>query len=387
MGEAWRGFLPAYLLNFDDVVQGVDTSEHHRKVLLTSHPDSPDLLTFQPFGKQFERDMEKGELEHNLSLDVTAGAGTDDSPVTLTINLTMGDLTGALLRVMLDNRVQALAAGGRFDVSVDAPAMAGAFIYAVPGGGNLAAAQPLSGEPPFGYLSQGASGTYKGFGHDAGPSGYTELILIPFHAMGSTYENKPASVSISIAYRATANQAWRGRAQVVEHLFAEDICNQMPPGAGCCSHSAPHPCMTEAGGGGGGGGDGDCPPCRQVPDWCYGCNGQDQSAKLYAGLARSGINPEFDLWFTLDGQGTLVEISDSGGPFSYLVQGRTPAQQQLDQAGQWTVRWPDLPDQDANTGYLTLSGLLGSNQGEGTWVLGHPRLGDVVRGTWSAVPE
>ncbi len=170
----------------------------------------------------------------------------------------------------------------------------------------------------------------------------------------------------------------------INQLIDRSACDQNPEGAFCCT-GAIDPCYVPSGSDiTGGMGEGntldECPPCRQIPDWCWSCK-SDVNDFLYE------FNPdEVVMTIHFDENGNLSGITDLYGPHMLFAGNLTPEIQFNPIDGSFTITYRGLhynqpPQQKA---YLIYKGVINGDTAQGSWTLGYDGVGEIASANWTA---
>jgi hypothetical protein len=389
LGEAFRRFLPLYLVETDELCPGLGEEADFQRlrtasVKLMSSEESDIILTFKTTmnGVTFNN----GEVLPDETLDPEP---------TATITKTIGGMNGEMFSFTADPANPLLLKPGQLSVQVStSESRSGVLIYGLTDKGDYGTAELLTGGEDYLSSDGKTAMTVPDFSAPGGEGEYEQIVFLPFNMEDN--ENRPSTITITLTYRPAKAASLGGVFFAEEWKYPADVCDLKPSdGTGRCEITAttePPACMGDlTGGGGGGGGDGgevaaQLPACLPRPGWCWQCGAQQGGWMFVDKYSLNGDDPDIFVKFKMDEKGIVTAITsrefsrvDDSGGITYL------APTVLTHDGSAIhAEWPDLEDYFENVGYFKLDGTITSAGGSGTWVLGHPGPGDTVSGRWTA---
>jgi hypothetical protein len=377
----YLNFLPTYLFKTEEISPTLRADPTFQSILTKAI-----ALEASGSGNQVSLDFKTvGEPKFTTSGNMPGMLQPDglvDPQPSVSVSYSPGGMSAYYFSLGIKDPGGLITQPGRLSISVSSPGSAGVMVFGLKGSSPLSAAEPIAG--PDSYLSGG--GTSYLDVDDFGAGAYPRVGFLLFN-LDNGPENKPADINLYITYNQMPSVYFWADARAEQWMYDENICYRFNPpgGEGCCA-PFPDPCPSSSGGGGGGGGGGDgyegCPPCLNVPDWCFTCCSAPGGAN-YNDYARDYGDQyaAFSIEITVNGKGEIETIGVVNIPY---MSNAPAASLSLSQDGShFRAEWQNLWDNYNNQGYLILEGDISTTEGSGTWTLGHNGgAGDLIKGSW-----
>ncbi len=313
--------------------------------------------------------------------------GNTTQPLTATLKRTMYEVQAKNFLIMFSNK-EPFFGSGRLTISFEGGEFSGLMAFGIPvGTTEVVGSEVLAGASTFlsaDNLGGGSELVINGFGTDE-KARFDRLLLVPFSSKGTSSGSSTTPVTIYLTFETIPPPSEMvSTSMEINQLLDQSACDQNPVGAYCCT-GAIDPCYVpnlngETGGMGEGNDSAECPPCRQIPDWCWSCN-SDALEFLYP------FDPQaVALTIHFDESGNLSGITDIYGPQTIYASNVTPEIQFNPADGSFTVTYRGLqynqpPQQNA---YLVYKGVINGNTAQGTWTLGYDGIGEIAVANWTA---
>ncbi|HCS39622.1 MAG TPA: hypothetical protein DIW44_08560 [Anaerolineaceae bacterium] len=379
----WREFLETFITAPDTFYPGENkVDEILSKVGATINASTVEggtELTFENLpSAPFEFTTEPGLLDMD---------GNTIKPLTVTMKRTMYEVQAKNFLIMFSNQ-NPFFGSGRLTISFEGGEFSGLMVYGIPiGATEVVGSEILAGSSTFlstDNLGGGSELVINGFGTDE-KARFDRLLLVPFSSLGTSSGSTTTPITIYLSFETVPPPTEMiSTSMEINQLLDPSACDQNPVGAVCCS-GAIDPCYVPSTNGETGGmGDGDvshdCPPCRQVPEWCWSCKSEALEF-LYKFDPQQVV-----MTINFDENGNLSGITDYYGPQSLYAQNATPQIQFNPTDGSFTVTYRGLqynqpPQQNA---YLIYKGVINGDTAQGTWTLGYDGIGEIASANWTA---